>query len=169
MGGAIRLSSRAGEGFSARIDVPIESGLVTVLWVIAGTDEFALPAANARRVRLQRRRRTPPALPHLLACLDGRESAEPRYVVDLELQGDDDSARRRSRSASTRSGAPRSSSCGRSVRSSPGSVRSRAPSCAATDRCASRIDAWAIAPRARAFTASPPRSSGHLAPGPVAR
>ena len=46
------LSSRRGEGFSARIDVPIDSGLVTVLWVVAGKDEFALPAANARRVRL---------------------------------------------------------------------------------------------------------------------
>ena len=44
MGGAIRLSSRAGEGFSARLDVPIESGLVTVLWVTAGDQELRDPA-----------------------------------------------------------------------------------------------------------------------------
>jgi chemotaxis protein histidine kinase CheA len=88
MGGAIRLSSRAGEGFSARIDVPIESGLVTVLWVIAGGTEFALPAANARRAR---KNDGPDAarVPHLLACFDLAASTRAAYAVDLDLQGDD--------------------------------------------------------------------------------
>ena len=36
LGGTIRLSSRHGEGFEARIDLPIESGLARVLWVTAG-------------------------------------------------------------------------------------------------------------------------------------
>src|SRR6201999_2081476 len=35
LGGTIRLSSRHGLGFEARVDVPIESGLATVLWVEA--------------------------------------------------------------------------------------------------------------------------------------
>jgi chemotaxis protein histidine kinase CheA len=89
MGGAIRLSSRTGEGFTARIDVPIESGLVTVLWVIAGGSEFALPAANARRAR---KNDGPDAarVPHLLACFDVAASSRAAYAVDLDLQGDDE-------------------------------------------------------------------------------
>jgi two-component system chemotaxis sensor kinase CheA len=82
MGGAIRLSSRAGEGLSAQVEVPIESGFVTVLWVRAGDDEFALPAANARRVE-----KSDPAnglnVPHLLACLDLARGGAAPYAIDL--------------------------------------------------------------------------------------
>ena len=89
MGGAIRLSSRAGEGFRARIEVPIDSGLVTMLWVFAGNHELAIPAANARRVRLND---GPDAarVPHLRACVeaDASISEQARYAIDLELQGD---------------------------------------------------------------------------------
>lgn len=86
LGGAIRISSRAGEGFSARIDVPIESGLVTVLWVRAGDAELALPAATAKRVLL-----ADPALPrapHLLECLDAATGVHASHIVELELEGD---------------------------------------------------------------------------------
>jgi two-component system chemotaxis sensor kinase CheA len=86
LGGAIRISSRAGEGFSARIDVPIESGLVRVLWVKAGDAEFALPAATTKRVRL-----ADPAqvrVPHLLECLDAATGVRASHVVELELEGD---------------------------------------------------------------------------------
>jgi two-component system, chemotaxis family, sensor kinase CheA len=86
MGGAITLSSRAGEGFSARVEVPIESGFVSVLWIRAGNEEFALPTANARRVR--KMETTDPAVPHILACLGGPSSAA-RYAVELDLQADD--------------------------------------------------------------------------------
>lgn len=87
MGGAIRLSSRAGVGFTAHVDVPIESGMVTLLWVTAGSEEFALLASNARRVR---RNDGPdaPRVPHLLSCLDAKPRAGPAYAVDMELQGD---------------------------------------------------------------------------------
>src|SRR5262249_42109146 len=44
LGGSIRLSSRHGLGLEARIDVPIERGLVTVLWVTAEGVELAIPA-----------------------------------------------------------------------------------------------------------------------------
>jgi len=87
MGGAVRLSSQAGAGFRARIDVPIESGLVTILWVVAGQDELALPVVNVRRVRLAGEDEA--RVPHLLACLDASASGRSAYVVELELQGED--------------------------------------------------------------------------------
>jgi chemotaxis protein histidine kinase CheA len=88
MGGGIRLSSRAGEGFIARIDVPVETGLVTVLWVAAGGHEFALPAANARRVRINE---SAPAssIPHLLSCLDGVVGGPAKFALDLALDRDE--------------------------------------------------------------------------------
>lgn len=80
LGGAIRLSTARGQGFEARVDVPIESGLVTVLWVMAGHTELAIPAANAARVR--------PAdfdvVPHLAVCLEPREVRRGELVLDLE-------------------------------------------------------------------------------------
>jgi two-component system chemotaxis sensor kinase CheA len=87
LGGAIRISSRAGEGFSARIEVPTESSLVTMLWVRAGSHEFALSAAVARRVRIADPAQLPP--PHLLECLHAPAAASASHVVELELEGDD--------------------------------------------------------------------------------
>jgi two-component system chemotaxis sensor kinase CheA len=86
LGGVIRISSRAGEGFSARIDVPIESGLVRVLWVRAGDGEFALPAASAKQVLVANASAPPP---HLLECLDAPAPAHPSHIVELELEGDE--------------------------------------------------------------------------------
>jgi chemotaxis protein histidine kinase CheA len=86
--GAVRLSSRAGKGFRARIDIPIGSGLVTVLWVTAGKNEFALPAATARRVRMRNDSEVVIA-PHLLECVDGAHEGAARYIIDLELESDD--------------------------------------------------------------------------------
>ncbi|MBX3205636.1 MAG: Hpt domain-containing protein [Labilithrix sp.] len=85
LGGSIRLSSRHGLGFEARVDVPIESGLATVLWVSAQGVELAIPAANARRVRPSDD--TDPdaeRVPHLAACLEPRHVDRPRFVVDLD-------------------------------------------------------------------------------------
>jgi chemotaxis protein histidine kinase CheA len=163
MGGAIRLSSRAGEGFSARIDVPIESGLVTVLWVIAGGDEFALPAANARRVR-KNDGADAARVPHLLACFDAAASARAAYVVDLDLQGDDEPQ------------APVAIGVDEVKRTEELLVRRLGPLVAGLGPFSGAIvrgdgslrlaiDPWAVAPRARAFTAT--HSSGH--PGPASR
>jgi len=85
LGGSIRLSSRHGLGFEARVDVPIESGLATVLWVTADDVELAIPAANARRVR--RNDDIDPEVervPHLAACLEPRVAPRPAFVVDLD-------------------------------------------------------------------------------------
>jgi two-component system, chemotaxis family, sensor kinase CheA len=166
MGGAIRLSSRAGEGFSARIDVPIDSGLVTVLWIVAGKDEFALPAANARRVRLNE---GPDAarVPHLLSCLDGTVCERAAYAIDLELQGD--------------AGVELPASVGVDAvgHAEELLVRPLGPLVAGLGPFAGvivrgdgslrfAIDAWAVAPRARAFLAA--ASSSVLPPAdPVER
>jgi two-component system chemotaxis sensor kinase CheA len=82
LGGAIRLSSRHGLGFEARIDVAIETGLVTVLWVEAEGFELAIPVANAKRVRRGGAADLPP--PHLAACLEPRPPARSELIVDLE-------------------------------------------------------------------------------------
>jgi two-component system, chemotaxis family, sensor kinase CheA len=157
MGGAIRLSSRAGEGFSARIEVPIDSGLVTMLWVVAGKHEFALPAANARRVR---RNDGPDAawVPHLRACVEGRAAVamadRARYAIDLELQGEADEP-------------PLPASVGVDavgeaeellVRPLGPLVTGLGPFAGVIVRgdgsLRFAIDAWAVAPRARAYSAA---------------
>jgi chemotaxis protein histidine kinase CheA len=163
MGGAIRLSSRAGEGFSARIDVPIDSGLVTVLWVVAGKDEFALPAANACRVRLNEGADAN-RVPHLLSCLDGTVCERGRYAIDLELQGD--------------AGAELPASVGVDAvgQAEELLIRPLGPLVAGLGPFAGvivrgdgslrfAIDAWAVAPRARAFLAA---ASSSVLPPPQA-
>jgi chemotaxis protein histidine kinase CheA len=84
LGGSIRLSSRPRWGFEARVDVPIETGLGTVLWVTAGGVEHALPAMHTRGVRLND---GPEAerVPHLAACLDAGNMVRAPYVVELEV------------------------------------------------------------------------------------
>lgn len=82
LGGTIRLSSRHGLGFEARVDVAIESGLATVLWVTAEGVELAIPAVNAKRVR--RNESDVERVPHLAACLEPRAADRPAYVVDLD-------------------------------------------------------------------------------------
>lgn len=84
LGGAIRLATARGKSFEARIDVPIESGLVTVLWVMAGGTELAIPAANATRVRMA----DSDPVPHLAVCLEPREVRRGELVVDLETVDD---------------------------------------------------------------------------------
>jgi two-component system chemotaxis sensor kinase CheA len=84
LGGSIRLSSRLRWGFEARVDVPIETGLATVLWVTAGGVEHALPALHTRGVRLND---GPEAerVPHLAACLEPANLERASYVVDLDV------------------------------------------------------------------------------------
>ncbi|MBX3229881.1 MAG: Hpt domain-containing protein [Labilithrix sp.] len=84
LGGAIRLSSERGHGFEARVEVPIESGLVTVLWVVVADVHLALPAANARRVRPN----DDPAIPHLAACLEAGVLTRAPLAVDLDAGGE---------------------------------------------------------------------------------
>jgi two-component system, chemotaxis family, sensor kinase CheA len=84
LGGGIRLSSHHGRGFEARIDVPIESGLARVLWVRAGGIEHAMPAQNAKRVRLPEGMEAD-RVPHLATCLDPITMARTSFVVELDV------------------------------------------------------------------------------------
>jgi two-component system, chemotaxis family, sensor kinase CheA len=164
MGGGIRLSSRAGEGFSARIDVPIESGLVTVLWVMAGRAELAVPAVNVRRVRLASEEGVDIArVPHLISCLDAAASATSAYVVDLELQGEE---------APAPAVAVGVDSVGRTeellLRPLGPLVAGLGPYAGAIVRgdgsLRLAIDPWGVAPRARAFSATRTGGSAHPPP-----
>jgi two-component system chemotaxis sensor kinase CheA len=83
LGGTIRLSSRHGEGFAARIDLPIESGLARVLWVTAGGDEYALLASSVREVR-RNDRADADRVPHLSACVEPRPNERALFAIDLE-------------------------------------------------------------------------------------
>ena len=164
MGGGIRLSSRAGEGFSARIDVPIESGLVTVLWVVAGRDELAIPAVNVRRVRLSTDESVDLArVPHLLSCLDSAAGGTVAFVVDLELEGEE------APSAAVAVGVD---AVGRTeellVRPLGPLVAGLGPFAGAIVRgdgsLRLAIDPWAVAPRVRAFSVTRAGGSGHPPP-----
>jgi two-component system chemotaxis sensor kinase CheA len=75
LGGVIRLSSRRGEGFTARVDIAVESGLASVLWVTVDGEQYALPAAQARAVQKIDPRASPP--PSLAACFETAPSSAP--------------------------------------------------------------------------------------------
>jgi two-component system chemotaxis sensor kinase CheA len=88
IGGGIRLSSRRGEGFAARIELPFESGLANVLWVAAGGEQYAVSSVYARAAR----KNEGPDMdrtPHLSACLEGRESTRAEYAVEIDTEGAD--------------------------------------------------------------------------------
>ncbi len=82
LGGVIRLSSRRGQGFSAKIVLPVDTGLATVLWVAAAGEQYAIPVSRTRVVRPagEDERR----LPHLAACLENRPTDRAAYSVELE-------------------------------------------------------------------------------------
>jgi chemotaxis protein histidine kinase CheA len=82
LGGVIRLSSRRGEGFTARVDIAVESGLASVLWVSAGPDQYAIPAAQARVVH--KIDESGFQAPHLAACLESRPTEAAGYAIELD-------------------------------------------------------------------------------------
>ncbi len=88
VGGAIRLSSRHGEGFSARLDIPVESGLASVLWVSAAGDQYAIPVAHARKV-LKSGPHDDDRTPSLASCLEAKPSARAPFAVEIDVGGDE--------------------------------------------------------------------------------
>ncbi|MEO8874632.1 MAG: Hpt domain-containing protein [Polyangiaceae bacterium] len=88
MGGVLRLASRRGAGFSARVEIPVETALASVVWVEAAGTEYAIPTANASRVHLVPPRST--ALPHLATCIEGRVNDVAAYALELDLEEEED-------------------------------------------------------------------------------
>lgn len=87
LGGVIRLWSERGRGFSAKIDVPTETGLGDVLWIRAGDEELAVGRPHAKRVRT---REANEAVVPLGLCL-GHKSAGSSLVIELEYGEEDES------------------------------------------------------------------------------
>ncbi len=73
LGGRVHLSSRPGEGLSASVEVPVESGFATVLWVEASGERYALLATD---VALVKRVAPGKGAPHLTTCI-GDGATEP--------------------------------------------------------------------------------------------
>ncbi len=84
LGGTIRLASRAGMGFEARIELPIETGLARVLWVTAAGDEHAFLASNVRAVR-RNEGADADRVPHLAACLEPRANERPLFAIEIDV------------------------------------------------------------------------------------
>jgi two-component system, chemotaxis family, sensor kinase CheA len=82
LGGAIRLSTRRGQGFAARIELPVGGGLASVLWVAAGGEQYALPVSRTRAVR--RVKDDDQRAPHLATCLENRPSPRATFSVELD-------------------------------------------------------------------------------------
>ena len=165
LGGVIRISSRAGEGFTARIDVPIESGLVMVLWVAAGGRRVRASGSQrpARPKERRSRRRPRPASPGVPRFDVARP--RPTYAIDLELQGEEGPEQ------------PVSIGVDSVGRTEEVLVRPMGPLVAGLGPFAGAIvrgdgslrlalDAWAVAPRARALKAAATPGAGS---GPPSR
>jgi two-component system chemotaxis sensor kinase CheA len=81
-GGAVRLARRPREGFEARVEVPIETGLARVLWVVVGDAPYAITATNVGVVeRLDAS--LPSKVPHLGACLEPIAPPPAAYAIEL--------------------------------------------------------------------------------------
>lgn len=86
LGGRMHLGSRTGEGMTVVVEVPVESGFSTVLWVEAGGDTYALLASDVAAVR--RNDGAIPA-PHLTACIEGDAAGLPAPLcLELAVEGE---------------------------------------------------------------------------------
>lgn len=91
LGGALRLASRKGAGFSTRVEIPVETALASVIWVEAAGTSYAIPTASAARVHLVASRAT--VAPHLATCIEGRVNDTAAYALELDLEDPNDDPR----------------------------------------------------------------------------
>ena len=84
LGGALRLASRKGAGFSTRVEIPVETALASVIWVQAAGTDTRSATANMSRVHLVASRAT--VAPHLATCIEGRMNDTAAYAIELDLE-----------------------------------------------------------------------------------
>lgn len=86
LGGRVRLSNRKGEGLSASVEVPVDSGFAKFLWVEAAGESYAILATDVAAVSRD------VSAPHLVDCI-GIETGATKSAagpVCLELAAPDD-------------------------------------------------------------------------------
>jgi two-component system chemotaxis sensor kinase CheA len=95
LGGTIRLMSQRGAGFTATLDLPLERGLVKVLWLEAAGQSYALPVFYTRRIVLGREEAAQRAV-RIDACVAGqprvvrrKTTPPPAFAIELVPVRDD--------------------------------------------------------------------------------
>ena len=84
LGGAMRLTSRVGGGVRATLEFPVERGLVNVVWLESGHQQFALPVTFTGRIRHANPKS--PAL-SLAACVGIHSQAPSAMELDIAVPG----------------------------------------------------------------------------------
>lgn len=82
IGATLRLASEVGQGAVATLDVPLDSGLLPVLWVVAGGHRYGLPVDDVSRVGVGAHEDS-----IALAALVTGETSSPRLTLSLEPLG----------------------------------------------------------------------------------
>ena len=84
IGGAIRLSSRSGGGVKATLEFPVERGLVDVIWLESGGQQFALPVTFTGNIKQADPKS--PAL-SLAACVGVEGPSSSAMELDIAVPG----------------------------------------------------------------------------------
>lgn len=85
LGGTVRLSNLPGEGLEVIVEIPIDGGVASALWVRAGEHRVAFLSSYVKRVCGLAD--VPGEHPHLAACIDWREEKKSKHLLELELSG----------------------------------------------------------------------------------
>lgn len=87
LGGTVRLSNLPGEGLEVKVEIPIDGGVASALWVRAGSHRVAFVSSHVKRVCGVND--IPGDHSHLAACIDGKEEKKAKHLIELELSNGD--------------------------------------------------------------------------------
>jgi len=88
LGGTLRFATLPGRGVEALIDLPVEVGLASVLWVHVRGVRHALLASHVLAVREPPASDTDERAPHLGDCLEPQAPSSYRFVLELGERAD---------------------------------------------------------------------------------
>ncbi|HRG94858.1 MAG TPA: Hpt domain-containing protein [Polyangiaceae bacterium] len=88
LGGTLRFATLPGRGVEALIDLPVEVGLASVLWVQVRGVRHALLASHVLAVREPPASGTDDRTPHLGDCLEPQAPSSYRFVLELSERAD---------------------------------------------------------------------------------